>query len=215
MGGARPLRGQWACPPAGAAALKPGTIEGNAALAAAAIALKERHLRYAHRVHAATKRHSLRLGAEIKRQRVEAKVIREGLEAVVARKEILAAKIEQSVANHEEIRERLRKLAEAERSLPHPLTRAESAFKTTLQANADDLPLLEAKLEELKRRCEAIGEDFATIGGLAAGDGDVFERLAASDPAIAAEIELQDAATKANLERVKEIELAVGPLDDF
>ena len=202
-------------PPAGAAALKPGTIEGNAALAAAAIALKERHLRYAHRVHAATKRHSLRLGAEIKRQRVEAKVIREGLEAVVARKEILAAKIEQSVANHEEIRERLRKLAEAERSLPHPLTRAESAFKTTLQANADDLPLLEAKLEELKRRCEAIGEDFATIGGLAAGDGDVFERLAASDPAIAAEIELQDAATKANLERVKEIELAVGPLDDF
>ena len=202
-------------PPAGAAALKPGTIEGNAALAAAAIALKERHLRYAHRVHAATKRHSLRLGAEIKRQRVEAKVIREGLEAVLARKEILAAKIERSVANHEEIRERLRKLAEAERSLPHPLTRAESAFKTTLQANADDLPLLEAKLEELKRRCEAIGEDFATIGALAAGDGDVFERLAASDPAIAAEIELQDAATKANLERVKAIELAVGPLDDF
>ena len=202
-------------PPAGAAALKPGTIEGNAALAAAAIALKERHLRYAHRVHAATKRHSLRLGAEIKRQRVEAKVIREGLEAVLARKEILAAKIEQSIASHEEIRERLRKLAEAERSLPHPLTRAESAFKTTLQANADDLPLLEAKLEELKRRCEAIGEDFATIGRLAAGDGDVFERLAASDPAIAAEIELQDAATKANLERVKEIELAVGPLDDF
>jgi len=134
---------------------------------------------------------------------------------VLARKEILAAKIEQSVASHEEIRERLRKLAEAERSLPHPLTRAESAFKTTLQANADDLPLLEAKLEELKRRCEAIGEDFATIGRLAAGDGDVFERLAASDPAIAAEIELQDAATKANLERVKEIELAVGPLDDF
>ena len=43
----------------------------------------------------------------------------------------------------------------------------------------------------------------------------MFERLAASDPAIAAEIELQDAATKANLERVKEIELAVGPLDDF
>ena len=35
---------------------------GNAALAAAAVALKERHLRYHHRVHAATRRHSLRLG---------------------------------------------------------------------------------------------------------------------------------------------------------
>jgi nuclear pore complex protein Nup88 len=48
-------------PPAGAAALRPGTVEGNTALAAAAAGLKERHLRYAHRVHAATRRHSLRL----------------------------------------------------------------------------------------------------------------------------------------------------------
>ena len=201
-------------PPAGAAALKPGTIEGNAALAAAATALKERHLRYAHRVHAATKRHSLRLGAELRRQRVEANAIRDGLESVRRRKEILAQKIGQSVANHEDIRERLRKLAEAERSLPHPLTRAESAFQTTLQANADDLPLLEAKLEELKRRCEEIGEDFATMGRMAAGDHvSSFEKLAASDPEIAKEVESQDAATRANLERVRQIELAVGSLD--
>jgi nuclear pore complex protein Nup88 len=202
-------------PPAGAAALKPGTIEGNAALAAAATTLKERHLRYAHRVHAATKRHSLRLGAELRRQRVEANAIRDGLESVRRRKEILAQKIGQSVANHEDIRERLRKLAEAERSLPHPLTRAESAFQTTLQANADDLPLLEAKLEELKRRCEEIGEDFATMGRMAAGDHvSSFEKLAASDPEIAKEVESQDAATRANLERVRQIELAVDSLDD-
>ena len=158
--------------------------------------------------------HSLRLGAELRRQRVEANAIRDGLESVRRRKEILAQKIGQSVANHEDIRERLRKLAEAERSLPHPLTRAESAFQTTLQANADDLPLLEAKLEELKRRCEEIGEDFATMGRMAAGDHvSSFEKLAASDPEIAKEVESQDAATRANLERVRQIELAVGSLD--
>jgi nuclear pore complex protein Nup88 len=145
---------------------------------------------------------------------VEANAIRDGLECVRRRREILAQKIGQSVANHEDIRERLRKLAEAERSLPHPLTRAESAFQTTLQANADDLPLLEAKLEELKRRCEEIGEDFATMGRMAAGDHvSSFEKLAASDPEIAKEVESQDAATRANLERVRQIELAVGSLD--
>ena len=49
---------------------------------------------------------------------------------------------------------------------PCKLSRA-AAFWTTLQANADDLPLLGAKLEELNSRCEAVGRDFATIGALA------------------------------------------------
>ena len=37
-----------------------------------------------------------------------------------------------------------------ERSLPHPLTRAEGAFQTTLQANSDDLPLLGSKVGALQ-----------------------------------------------------------------
>jgi hypothetical protein len=41
-----------------------------------------------------------------------------------------------------------------------------------------------------------------------------FEKLALSDPEIAKEVESQDAATRANLERVRQIELAVGSLDD-
>ena len=97
-------RGAPPAPPADAAGLRPGTAEGNAALAAAVASLRERHLRYAHRVHAATRRHSVRLGAELRRQRAEAAAIREGLEAVAARRENLRARLARSRALHEDIR---------------------------------------------------------------------------------------------------------------
>jgi hypothetical protein len=75
--------------------------------------VKERHLRYAHRVHAATRRHSLRLGTEIRRQRAEAAAIREGLGTVRSRREALRLKLEHANAVHQDIRDRLRQLAKA------------------------------------------------------------------------------------------------------
>jgi len=228
--GARPT------PPAGAAALTPGTTEGNAALAAAAAGLKERHLRFAHRVHAAARRHSLRMGAAVRQQRAEASALRAGVVLVVERRESLAVKLACTRAAHEDIRGRLRALAEAERLLPHPLTRAESAFKITLQASADDVPLLRAKLEELKRRTEECGEvgveamgvfSRGTSGGGGSNDNGKGQgglvgsleglrlsvpALMSSDPAVHAELVAQEAAIKANRDRVRLIELTLGAL---
>ena len=199
FGGAPPA------PPADAAGLRPGTAEGNAALAAAVASLRERHLRYAHRVHAAARRHTVRLGAELRRQRAEAAAIREGLTAVSARRENLRARVARSRATHEDIRARLRKLAQLERTLPHPLTRAESALRTTLRANEDDVPLLRAKMDELRRRAEEVKDvrtDPEPSAALAAA--------AAADPAVRAELAAQDAAIRANRERLRRAEARAG-----
>ena len=201
-------------PPAGASSLKPGSVEGNQALAVAVASLKERHLRYAHRVHAAGRRHALRLGAEIRRQKAEAAAVRRGLQAVRERREHLAQRLEQTRAEHEAIRARLRKLAAAERSLPHPLTRAEAAFGTTLRASNDDIPLLRAKLEELKRRADDVAEvdveEMGVVMGVGRVDGGGVKGTRRMDPAVEAELKAQEAAMEANNDRVKLIELAVG-----
>ena len=206
--------------PSGAAGLLAGTVEGNAALASAAAALKARHLRFAHRVHAAARRHGARLAAELERQRAEAKAIEEGVRAVLRRREVLAGRIERGARRHEEARARLRALAELERELPHPLTRAEAAFRTTLRASEDDVPLLRAKLEELRRRAEAEAEDARGGGGSDAkksrtGRAEPFSSSSATrglDPAVGAELRAQEAAIRANVERLERIERAVGSL---
>ena len=208
--------------PSGAAGLLAGTVEGNAALASAAAALKARHLRFAHRVHAAARRHGARLAAELERQRAEAKAIEEGVRAVLRRREVLAGRIERGARRHEEARARLRALAELERELPHPLTRAEAAFRTTLRASEDDVPLLRAKLEELRRRAEAEAEDARGGGGSDAkksrtGRAEPFLFSSSSatrglDPAVGAELRAQEAAIRANVERLERIERAVGSL---
>jgi len=206
--------------PSGAAGLLAGTVEGNAALASAAAALKARHLRFAHRVHAAARRHGARLAAELERQRAEAKAIEEGVRAVLRRREVLAGRIERGARRHEEARARLRALAELERELPHPLTRAEAAFRTTLRASEDDVPLLRAKLEELRRRAEAEAEDARGGGGSdekksRTGRAEPFSSSSATrglDPAVGAELRAQEAAIRANVERLERIERAVGSL---
>ena len=206
--------------PSGAAGLLAGTVEGNAALASAAAALKARHLRFAHRVHAAARRHGARLAAELARQRAEAKAIEEGVRAVLRRREVLAGRIERGARRHEEARARLRALAELERELPHPLTRAEAAFRTTLRASEDDVPLLRAKLEELRRRAEAEAEGARGGGGSdekksRTGRAEPFSSSSATrglDPAVGAELRAQEAAIRANVERLERIERAVGSL---
>ena len=185
--------------------LKPGTVEGNAALARAASELKERHLRFAHRVHAATRRHGVRLGVEVKRQRVEAEVLRDGLHFVLARREALARRLERAKAAHTEVRERLRKLAALERSLPRPATAAESAFRTLLTAAQDDAPLLRAKLDELKRRADTLSKESApsNTGSIAEGSGNNPEDL---DSIVREELKSQEFAIRRNAERARALE---------
>ena len=197
-------------PAASGSQLKPGTLEGNSELARAATALKERHLRYAHRVHAACRRHGTRLGVEVTRQKAETQMLREGLAAVLARRETLARRLERSKAAHADLRERLRRLAEKERCIPRPATAAESAFRVTLRAAEDDAPLLRAKLEELKRRAEAVRAD--TAAAAAARDADNtgvrlgearFAKLDPTDAAVREELRAQEAAIRRNAARAE------------
>ena len=186
-----------AVPVASGSDLKPGTVEGNAALARAATELKEKHLRFAHRVHAATRRHGVRLGVEVQRQRGEAAVIRQGLQAVSARREALARRLERAKTAHTASRERLRKLAELEQVLPRPATAAESAFRTTLRATQDDAPFLRAKLDELRRRCEnlSVDENNGVANGASHSDS--------ADAAVREELKSQQFAIRRNAERAR------------
>ena len=195
-------------PAASGSRLKPGTLEGNSELARAATALKERHLRFAHRVHAACRRHGTRLGVEVTRQKAETQMLREGLAAVLARRETLARRLERAKAAHADARERLRRLAETERSLPRPATAAESAFRVTLRAAEDDAPLLRAKLDELKRRAEAVRADTAAAArgaenaGVRLGDAR-FAKLDPADAAVREELRAQEAAIRRNAARAE------------
>jgi nuclear pore complex protein Nup88 len=198
-------------PAFGGSQLKPGTLEGNSELARAATALKERHLRFAHRVHAACRRHGQRLGVEVARQKAEARMLREGLTSVLQRRETLMRRLERAKAAHADARERLRALAETERSFPRPATAAENAFRVTLRAAEDDAPLLRAKLDELKRRMDAViaetgdSVDLKASTSTAAGRGG-DARLAKPDQADAAvreELRAQEAAIRRNAARAE------------
>lgn len=211
-----PADGADGVPAASGSRLTPGTPEGNSELARAAMALKERHLRFAHRVHAACRRHGTRLGVEVARQKAEARVLREGLASVLQRRETLARRLERAKGAHADARDRLRRLAEMERSFPRPATAAESAFRVTLRAAEEDAPLLRAKLDELRRRAEAVRADpgTATIDGSAGNAGAENAgaralsgaRFAKPDPADAAvreELRAQEAAIRRNAARAE------------
>ena len=191
--------------------LQPGTLEGNSELARAATALKERHLRFAHRVHAACRRHGARLGVEVARQKAEARMLREGLASVLQRRESLLRRLERAKAAHADARERLRALAETERSFPRPATAAENAFRVTLRAAEDDAPLLRAKLDELKRRMDAVRAETgdlvdlkasASTGAGRGGDARVAKPDQA-DAAVREELRAQEAAIRRNAARAE------------
>ena len=203
-------------PAASGSRLTPGTPEGNGELARAAMALKERHLRFAHRVHAACRRHGTRLGVEVARQKAEARVLREGLASVLQRRETLARRLERAKGAHADARERLRRLAEIERSFPRPATAAESAFRVTLRAAEEDAPLLRAKLDELRRRAEAVRADPGTAtedgsaenasaenAGARALSGARFAKPDPADAAVREELRAQEAAIRRNAARAE------------
>jgi nuclear pore complex protein Nup88 len=211
-----PADGADGVPAASGSRLTPGTPEGNGELARAAMALKERHLRFAHRVHAACRRHGTRLGVEVARQKAEARVLREGLASVLQRRETLARRLERAKGAHADARERLRRLAEMERSFPRPATAAESAFRVTLRAAEEDAPLLRAKLDELRRRAEAVRADPGTAtkdgsaenasaenAGARALSGARFAKPDPADAAVREELRAQEAAIRRNAARAE------------
>jgi len=211
-----PADGADGVPAASGSRLTPGTPEGNSELARAAMALKERHLRFAHRVHAACRRHGTRLGVEVARQKAEARVLREGLASVLQRRETLARRLERAKGAHADARERLRRLAEMERSFPRPATAAESAFRVTLRAAEEDAPLLRAKLDELRRRAEAVRADPGTAtkdgsagnagaenAGARALSGARFAKPDPADAAVREELRAQEAAIRRNAARAE------------
>ena len=211
-----PADGADGVPAASGSRLTPGTPEGNGELARAAMALKERHLRFAHRVHAACRRHGTRLGVEVARQKAEARVLREGLASVLQRRETLARRLERAKGAHADARERLRRLAEIERSFPRPATAAESAFRVTLRAAEEDAPLLRAKLDELRRRAEAVRADPGTAtkdgsaenasaenAGARALSGARFAKPDPADAAVREELRAQEAAIRRNAARAE------------
>ena len=63
---------------------------------------------------------------------------------------------------------RLRDLAEKEKSIPHPLTKAEKLFKSQMEAFQADLPLLKQRIEELTERAaiatERDDDDIGYVG---------------------------------------------------
>ena len=79
-------------------------------------------------------------------------------------------------------------------------------------AAGEDLPLLQAKLEELRRRADAVGDLFPPRSPpLDAGAADVRARPI-TDPRVAEEIARQDADIKKNLDMIAAIERMVGTI---
>jgi nuclear pore complex protein Nup88 len=156
---------------------------------------------------------------EVARQKAEARVLREGLASVLQRRETLARRLERAKGAHADARERLRRLAEMERSFPRPATAAESAFRVTLRAAEEDAPLLRAKLDELRRRAEAVRADPGTKdpgtkdgsagnagaenAGARALSGARFAKPDPADAAVREELRAQEAAIRRNAARAE------------
>ena len=103
-----------------------------------------------------------------------------------------------------------------ERSFPRPATAAESAFRVTLRAAEEDAPLLRAKLDELRRRAEAVRADPGTAtkdgsaenagaenAGAVALSGARFAKPDPADAAVREELRAQEAAIRRNAARAE------------
>ena len=131
-------------PPADAAGLRPGTAEGNVALAprwrVSASAIFGTRTGYTRR-HGDTPFVSAPNFSDSARRR---RRFERGW-WLSRRDERTYGRESRSQATHEDIRARLRKLAQLERTPPHPLTRAELALRTTLRKERGRRPLLRAR----------------------------------------------------------------------
>jgi nuclear pore complex protein Nup88 len=148
--------------------MKVGDPASNEALAKCASMLKEIYVDYARDVHDEVRTTALRLTAEIRRQKEEVAALLDSANDAIERHNELVERLESAATRHEGIRSRLRNLAEKEKSIPHPLTKAEKLFKSQMEAFQADLPLLKQRIEELTERAaiatERDDDDIGYVG---------------------------------------------------
>ena len=148
--------------------MKAGDPASNEALAKCASMLKEIYVDYARDVHDEVRTTALRLTAEIRRQKEEVAALLDSANDAIERHNELVERLESAATRHEGIRNRLRDLAEKEKSIPHPLTKAEKLFKSQMEAFQADLPLLKQRIEELTERAaiatERDDDDIGYVG---------------------------------------------------
>lgn len=148
--------------------MKAGDPASNEALAKCASMLKEIYVDYARDVHDEVRTTALRLTAEIRRQKEEVAALLDSANDAIERHNELVERLESAATRHEGIRSRLRDLAEKEKSIPHPLTKAEKLFKSQMEAFQADLPLLKQRIEELTERAaiatERDDDDIGYVG---------------------------------------------------
>jgi hypothetical protein len=154
-GGAAPL------PRDASARAAPGhSVEGQACLAAAASALRECHVAWAHRAHAELGRRAVRLGSEGARQAEALAALRTHAAQVTQRGAQLAARAERAAALHDNVRARQLLLAELGRAAPR--RGASSAAAADAQA-AQQLHAWDTAMPGLKGRLKDLGARAAIV----------------------------------------------------
>jgi hypothetical protein len=152
-GGAAPL------PRDASARAAPGdSVEGQACLAAAAGALRECHVAWAHRAHAELGRRAVRLGSEGARQAEALAALRTHAARVAQRGAQLAARAERAAALHDNVRARQLLLAELGRAAPRrgASSAAADALEAQLRAWNAAMPGLAGRLEDLRARAAIV-----------------------------------------------------------
>lgn len=192
--------------------MKTGDPGSNEALAKCASSLKEIYVDYARDVHDEVRTTSLRLTAEIKRQKEEVTALLASANDAVERHNALVERVESAAKTHKNIRERLRTLAEKEKTIPHPLSKAEKLLKAQMEAFEADLPLLKQRVDELKERAaiatERDDDDIGYVGSRrvgAAANGDSVE-CGEEERKVSKALAAQDEMIKENAAKAKLLE---------
>lgn len=188
--------------------MKVGDPGSNEALAKCASALKEIYVDYARDVHDEVRTTALRLQAEIKRQIMEVTALVKSANEAIERHNVLVERVEAAATSHDAIRAKLRDLAEREKKIPHPLTKAEKSLRLQLEACNADIPLIQQRIDELRERAAVATEREDVDIGYVGSRRVVVERddVSAEDRAVRQALAEQGEAIKVNLAKAKLIE---------
>jgi hypothetical protein len=143
------------------------SVEAQACLAAAAAALRERHVAWAHRAHDELGRRGVRLGREGARQADALAQAQARADAARQRGAQLAARADRAAALADNVRRRAALLAELGRAAPalrDASGGAAAQLEAELRAWLEALPAVEGRLAELKARALAAAQAEAQAG---------------------------------------------------
>lgn len=190
--------------------MKIGDQGSNEALAKCASALKEIYVDYSRDVHDEVRTTALRLQSEIKRQKDEVTALLKSANDAIERHNMLVERIENAATTHDNIRAKLRDLAEREKKIPHPLTKAEKLLKAQMEAYSADVPLIQQRIDELNERAavatEREDDDIGYVGSRRVNGGAGRSEPSAEDRNVRKALAEQGETIKANVAKVKLIE---------